>query len=69
MLEDLDVYFKQSLAIDNRITVCPFQSTRGILATPQLKNVSIYSIISDELKECRDKDIIRNNLKEMKIFD
>lgn len=47
MLEKLDDYFKQSLALDNRITVCPYQSTRGILATPSLKNVSIYSISSD----------------------
>lgn len=47
MLEDLDVFFKQSLAIDNRITVCPYHSTRGILATPSLKNVSIYSVSAD----------------------
>lgn len=49
--------------------MCPFQSTRGILATPQLKNVSIYSITSDELRECRDKETVKASLKGMRIFD
>ena len=68
-LTKLDEYFKQSLSLDNRITVCPYPSTRGILARNSLKNISVYTITSDELRDPRDKESIRNNVRWMRIMD
>lgn len=68
MLEKLDEYFRQSLSLDNRITVCPYQSLKGILARPELKDISICCVLSDDLREGRDKEVMRGNLRGMRIF-